>query len=128
MRNGILLAEDTPINIMERFNCTNLEDAFLTLCQKHGPSEEADRTTHESHTIRSIKSIDTIEDVGSDIKKSIPPLSSQTNEKKEISKSLYEESGKPITKTIKEVLSFTTKRRMNALLSKNFLQMIRQPA
>ncbi|EAT33290.1 AAEL014428-PA [Aedes aegypti] len=128
MRNGILLAEDTPINIMERFNCTNLEDAFLTLCQKHGPSEEADRTTHESHTIRSIKSIDTIEDVGSDIKKSIPPLSSSHNEKKDMSKSLYEESGKPITRTIKEVLSFTTKRRMNALLSKNFLQMIRQPA
>lgn len=126
MRNGILLAEDSPVAILERFNCTNLEDAFLSLCQKHGPSEEADRTTHQSHTIRSIKSIESpIEDVGTDIKKSIPPLTSATDEK---SKSLYEESGKPITKSIKELLSFTTKRRMNALLSKNYLQMIRQPA
>ncbi|XP_053695189.1 ABC transporter G family member 20 [Sabethes cyaneus] len=125
MRNGILLAEDSPTNILERFNCTNLEDAFLTLCQKHGPSEEADATTHQSHTIRSIKAIDTIEDIGSDIKKSLPPLSA-SSEKKEINRNFYEESG--LARTIKELMSFTTKRRMNALLSKNYLQMIRQPA
>jgi ABC-type multidrug transport system ATPase subunit len=42
MRNGILLAEDTPKNIVSRYEVDNLEDAFLKLCVKHGVSEEAE--------------------------------------------------------------------------------------
>ncbi|XP_058467891.1 ABC transporter G family member 20 [Malaya genurostris] len=127
MRNGILLAEDSPSNILERFSCTNLEDAFLMLCKKHGPSEEADATTHQSLTMHSLKSIETIED-GSGLKTTFPTLPSPSDEKRKINRVLYEENEKPITKTIKNLMSFTTKRRMNALLSKNYLQMIRQPA
>lgn len=44
MRNGILLAEDSPDNIMKAFNTSSLEDAFLILSQKQGQSEEADNT------------------------------------------------------------------------------------
>uniref|UniRef100_A0A182QE61 Uncharacterized protein n=1 Tax=Anopheles farauti TaxID=69004 RepID=A0A182QE61_9DIPT len=122
MRNGILLAEDTPTNILERFSCTSLEEAFLNLCQKHGPSEEADRTTHQAQTLRAIQA-----GAHHDIKKVIPALA--TNEQKaKDGGGLFAEKRTPITSTIKELVSFTTKRRMNALLSKNFLQMIRQPA
>ncbi|XP_040161258.1 ABC transporter G family member 20 [Anopheles arabiensis] len=126
MRNGILLAEDSPINILERFSCTSLEEAFLNLCQKHGPSEEADRTTHQTATLRAIAG-------AQDLKKVIPVLG--TNEQKAKDGGgggggggLFAEKRKPLTSTIKELVSFTSKRRMNALLSKNFLQMIRQPA
>ncbi|XP_053672048.1 ABC transporter G family member 20 [Anopheles nili] len=120
MRNGILLAEDSPTNILERFSCTSLEEAFLNLCQKHGPSEEADRTTHQTQALRAI--VD-----AQDLKKVIPALA--TNEQKaKDGGGLFAEKRKPLTSTIKELVSFTTKRRMNALLSKNFLQMIRQPA
>lgn len=41
MRNGILLAEDTPLNIISRHEVDNLEEAFLKLCMKRGVSEDA---------------------------------------------------------------------------------------
>ena len=41
MRNGILLAEDTPNNIISRHGVQNLEEAFLKLCLKKGVSEDA---------------------------------------------------------------------------------------
>ncbi|EAA01628.5 AGAP002060-PA [Anopheles gambiae str. PEST] len=114
MRNGILLAEDSPTNILERFSCTSLEEAFLNLCQKHGPSEEADRTTHQTATLRAIAG-------AQDLKKVIPALG--TNEQKAKDGGgggggggLFAEKRKPLTSTIKELVSFTSKRRMNALL------------
>lgn len=44
MRNGILLAEDTPINVINRTHAENLEEAFLNLCMKRGASEEAEQS------------------------------------------------------------------------------------
>lgn len=41
MRNGILLAEDTPLNIISRHEVENLEEAFLKLCMRRGVSEDA---------------------------------------------------------------------------------------
>ena len=41
MRNGILLAEDTPSNILQRHEVDSLEEAFLRLCVKRGISEDA---------------------------------------------------------------------------------------
>lgn len=35
MRNGRLLAEGGPEQLMARFNCTNIEDVFLLLSRKH---------------------------------------------------------------------------------------------
>lgn len=34
MRNGVLLAEDSPSNILQRFQVDNLQDAFLQLSTK----------------------------------------------------------------------------------------------
>lgn len=33
MREGKLLAESSPLQLLERFQCTSLEDAFLTVSQ-----------------------------------------------------------------------------------------------
>ncbi|KAL6262617.1 hypothetical protein P5V15_005410 [Pogonomyrmex californicus] len=33
MRDGKLLAESAPLKLLERFQCSSLEEAFLTLCQ-----------------------------------------------------------------------------------------------
>ena len=41
MRNGSLLAEDTPNNIISRHEVQNLEEAFLKLCTKKEVSEDA---------------------------------------------------------------------------------------
>lgn len=41
MRNGILLAEDSPVSIINRLNVDNLEEAFLQLCLRKGLSEDA---------------------------------------------------------------------------------------
>lgn len=34
MRNGVLLAEDAPIKLLERCHVSSLEDAFLLLSQE----------------------------------------------------------------------------------------------
>ena len=34
MRNGQLLAEESPVNLLNKFNCATLEDVFLALCTK----------------------------------------------------------------------------------------------
>lgn len=41
MRNGLLLAEDPPVYILNRLGVDNLEEAFLQLCLKKGVSDEA---------------------------------------------------------------------------------------
>lgn len=42
MRNGVLLAEDTPDNIMQRYEVSTVEEAFLILSQKQGVNDEVD--------------------------------------------------------------------------------------
>ena len=34
MRGGVLLAEEPPVQLMERCGCSDLEEAFLTLSHK----------------------------------------------------------------------------------------------
>lgn len=34
MRFGVLLAEESPIKLLERYNCESLEDVFLKLSEK----------------------------------------------------------------------------------------------
>lgn len=34
MRDGVLLAEESPLDLMQRYQCSNLEDAFLILSKK----------------------------------------------------------------------------------------------
>lgn len=127
MRNGILLAEDTPQNILAKFNAETLEDAFLQLCVKHGVSDEADQNLQNVTTYNS-SSIEL--EHGSDV------------EKKEIKRKNSIESNDSDTaccvgvsdklecnkKSLVKRLQITTKRRMKALLAKNFLQILRQPA
>ncbi|KAF4529689.1 hypothetical protein B566_EDAN010775 [Ephemera danica] len=36
MRNGVLLAEDTPNELLSLYGCDSLEDVFLLLCKKQG--------------------------------------------------------------------------------------------
>lgn len=143
MRNGILLAEDTPANIMQRFNCDNLEDAFLVLCQKHGTSEEADTTlgrvagqkalqqhSQQSDTLQtvqqkkeSVKSHDTKDPSmvkGDDTHTTDIPI------KRKLKRNLSFHEQKPDTLIGK--LTFTSQIRMKALLTKNLLQLIRQPS
>ncbi|KAG4079241.1 hypothetical protein HA402_006964 [Bradysia odoriphaga] len=112
MRNGILLAEDTPQNIMTMFNTSTLEDAFLILSQKQGESEEADNTlmrmtnTSESDTSETAETKD--------------------SEKLKLRRNKSFAEQKP--SGILGKLCFTSKSRMKALLTKNFLQLIRQKA
>ena len=47
MRNGILLAEDSPLNVMNRLNVDNLEEAFLRLCLRKGISDEVEQDTDD---------------------------------------------------------------------------------
>lgn len=141
MRNGILLAEDSPQNILARFEVTTLEDAFLSLCLKHGVSDEADHSLKQIKTMNSGTMNDEAIDSPDNLKKVIPPLTEKKgldkneNERKASFDSDNAECGPSGVvdincnkKSLIKKLQFTTKRRMKALLAKNFLQMIRQPA
>lgn len=145
MRNGILLAEDTPTNIMQRFNCDNLEDAFLILCQKHGSSEEADTTMGRASGQKFLQNVSNqmqqgsyqSTDCKSDVKTKDATKEPSTNKhdsgtqteipaKGKIKRNLSFHEQKPDTLIGK--LTFTSQIRMKALLTKNLLQLIRQPS
>lgn len=128
MRNGILLAEDSPQNILSIFGTTTLEDAFLILSQNQGQSEEADITIRKvNDDTQSIKSIkvgggggvggDSLQDLEKDENPAI-------RDRCRRNKSFAEQKPKGVLGK----LTFTSKTRMKALLMKNFLQLIRQPS
>lgn len=140
MRNGILLAEDTPANIMQRLNCDNLEDAFLLLCQKHGTSEEADTTMgraagqkflekmaqEESQQSESKPDAKIKEAKASSTVKHDSETQTDIPTKGKLKRNLSFHEQRPDTLIGK--LTFTSQIRMKALLTKNLLQLIRQPS
>ncbi|KAH8388142.1 ABC transporter G family member 20 [Drosophila serrata] len=113
MRNGVLLAEDTPTNIMIKFGTQSIEDAFLILSQRQGNEDELaqimDRNKNQAlpTAILPPEVIDTHE--------------LTTPEKPPIP---FEE---PPNENRKKVF-FTTKGRVKALMTKNFVQLFRQPS
>lgn len=123
MRNGILLAEDSPQNILTRYNADSLEDAFLQLCMKQGVSEEADQSLRQVDTIGNLQKI-------TDGNSEKQPID-QMKRKNSIESNNTDTCCADLNcnkKSFVKSLKFTTKRRMKALLAKNFLQMFRQPA
>lgn len=130
MRNGILLAEDTPVNIMQKYGRENLEDAFLVLCQNHGTSEEADTTVGRVSGQRYMNNAIAAQslEAGRIQKRDVESNSGIQNENAPITtkpKLAFEE---PKPDSLLRKLSFTTQIRMKALLTKNLLQLIRQPS
>lgn len=115
MRNGILLAEDSPPNILRQLNVATLEDAFLVLSQKQGNSEEADATLTRADSIR----------------RRLPQGAPDPNEiasfpkKRPVKRNLSFQEAKQTGLTGR--FQITTKKRMTALMMKNIIQLIRQP-
>lgn len=124
MRNGILLAEDTPQNILSRYEVDSLEDAFLQLCMKHGVSDEADQG------LKHVKALNGPAQKTDESGKSSNGLKRRNSVDSDQSDTCCGGVGDMDCnkKSFMRNLQFTTKRRMKALLAKNFLQMIRQPA
>lgn len=126
MRNGILLAEDSPQTILARYEVASLEDAFLQLCMKHGVSDEADQN------LRHVKAVNNQITDGSEkiAARDSAPVKRRNSIDSDKSDTCCGGVGdiNCNKKSLMKKLQFTTKRRMKALLAKNFLQMIRQPA
>lgn len=118
MRNGILLAEDTPTNIMIRFESNSIEDAFLLLSQRQGTSEEADRRTFIREKLSAIASPD-LKEKNDDV--IIPEI----ERKDSIRRSKCSQDRKV---ELRNKIFFTSKSRMKALLTKNLVQLTRQPS
>lgn len=88
MRGGVLLAEDSPQNIIRQCKVATLENAFLFLSQKQG-SEEVKATSRLSIDISQIKV-----------------------------KTAKKARRKP---------NILSRSKMKALITKNYLQLVRQP-
>lgn len=119
MRNGILLAEDSPENILTAFNTSSLEDAFLILSQKQGQSEEADSTVQ-----RVIEGYE--KDKEDDDMDAKPPMRNEKYGMERLRRNMSFAEQKPPGFWGK--MQFTSSIRMKALLTKNILQLVRQPS
>lgn len=95
MRNGVLLAEDSPSNILQRFQVDNLQDAFLQLSTKQ--QDNLNEST-ESETQIEFTEINTNQD-----------------------NAVITEEQNVNTSTKYGI-------KMKALVNKNLIQMLRQPA
>ncbi|KAL5282687.1 hypothetical protein ACFFRR_005643 [Megaselia abdita] len=117
MRNGILLAEDTPERIMNKFESNSIEEAFLILSQKQGDdiitSNPAD---FKKHPI--------IPALPGDVIPSIEFENRNTNiEKNPINYNCNDDDFDN-----RKRVFFTTRGRIKALMTKNFVQLFRQPS
>lgn len=127
MRNGILLAEDSPQSIISHFEVQSLEDAFLQLCMKHGISDEASQNLKQVHAMSEANQL-------TNVQSQMNNSTNNDNRKNSISSDNDDACCGGVAdincnkKSLMKKLQFTTKRRMKALLAKNFLQMLRQPA
>lgn len=122
MRNGILLAEDSPAAITRNYNCESLEDAFLQLCLRHGESDEAgvlQRVPKNDKNQQS--STDSMQPVDVDTTDS----ANVTPEKEQRNKELLKEI-KP--GSVQNQFQNSSRQRMKALMTKNLIQLVRQPA
>lgn len=141
MRNGILLAEDSPANIMQKFRSDNLEDAFLILSQKQGVSEEADTTIGRAAGQKVLEAIEVhnaSENTANKINEKEKEASQRTDNeaKKDLSTPVISKTKLKRNQSFQEQkpdgligkLTFTSQIRMKALLMKNLLQLIRQPS
>ena len=129
MRNGILLAEDSPQSIISHFEVQSLEDAFLQLCMKHGVSDEASQNLKQVHAMSEANQLTNVQ---SQMNKTT--TTNNDNRKNSINSDNDDACCGGVAdincnkKSLMKNLQFTTKRRMKALLAKNYLQMLRQPA
>lgn len=122
MRKGVLLAEETPENIMLRFEVNSIEDAFLILSQKQGDNDVieaalAQLPSQQHHASNAIcNGVEIIE----------PSTITQSSEKAMAEKQNQEMMDDDNDNTKK--CFFTTKGRIKALMTKNFVQLFRQPS
>lgn len=127
MRKGVLLAEDTPANIMIRFEVNSIEDAFLILSQKQGDndvieSELAQLPSNQQHQSNAIcNAVEVID--SSAITQPNEKLKIETNTEKTMPVTIEKEENHNTKKFF-----FTTKGRIKALMTKNFVQLFRQPS
>lgn len=127
MRKGVLLAEDTPENIMIRFEVNSIEDAFLILSQKQGDNDVIEASlaqlpSNQHHASNAICSGVEVIDASS-ITQPIEKANLETN----LEKPPIERTEAPEENDNQKKCFFTTKGRIKALMTKNFVQLFRQP-
>lgn len=127
MRKGVLLAEDTPENIMLRFKVNSIEDAFLILSQKQGNNDIVEACIaqlpsnqhHASNVIcNGVEVIDAT---------NVTQPTEKANFKSDMEKPYKENIVSPEENDNQKKCFFTTKGRIKALMTKNFVQLFRQP-
>lgn len=110
MRNGRLLAEDSPNILLERFNTQYLEDVFLILCSR----QEEDKTKNVSPS-SAVNEVDSV-NLSTNLQRRRSLAISSTS-LKEILKT---ERAKSITGVSKNLIF--SRKRVQSLLRKNWIQ------
>lgn len=145
MRGGVLMAEQAPVDILRTFQATSLEDAFLMMCLKQGSDEARDHPNNNLNNANAAVMKDVVvtnnnhnhnhiitngnghyhNNVVNDPKKTV--ITTESNKNVYRDSNFVDGPGKR-RPSVMEKIKFTSKTRMKALLAKNFVQMVRQPA
>lgn len=151
MRGGVLLAEQSPTDILRTFHTTSLEDAFLLMCLKQGSDEARDHPNNNLNNANADVMKDVVvtnnnhnhhhnnhimangnghyhNNVVNDPKKTV--ITTESNKNVYRDSNFVDSPGNNNKRrpSVMEKIKFTSKTRMKALLAKNFVQMVRQPA
>lgn len=102
MRDGNLLAQDTPNSILEKLGVTSLEEAFIQICMSFEFSKKEVKSEKDANRLTDIT-----------WNSGPPGLSYVENDR--------------LNRKKESRFKFTSKRRMKALLSKNIITMMRNP-
>lgn len=135
MRNGVLLAENTPDNIMQRYEVSTVEEAFLILSQKQGINDEVDNKTlqlppnlQKQFTTNSTGlEIITSDDVCTNLDLNSNNIIKQINSSHNNEEPVNTKDCIDNTNSTSLWLSMT-RGRLKALMVKNFIQLFRQPS
>ncbi|EDW76377.1 uncharacterized protein Dwil_GK15422 [Drosophila willistoni] len=114
MRNGVLLAEDTPTNIMIKFGTQSIEDAFLILSQRQGNEDELVQILDQNRNQASVPTA------------TLPTEVIDTHEPNTMEKPPFRHE--VVESENRKKIFFTTKGTIKALMTKNFVQLFRQPS
>lgn len=130
MQGGRLLAEDSPQNVLNRFQLSSLEEAFLRLCVKNLYNED-----HNHSQIKLYQDSIETETINGKVTNDIKNLHNNncitSNNSQNNLNTFNFDNGKHITKDKDENsnrLKSTFRRRISGLLMKNFVSLLRQPA
>lgn len=125
---GYMLAEDNPQNLLDKYNCDNLEDVFLELCLEKAQPQTSDINNNNEKIMDKNLPLENNnnESIMNNNKEEITKLTKSADNPVELNRKYINSDSNIFYKTFAKD-RFINLRRLNALLIKNFILFRRNP-